>query len=242
MYLPVQDPNSRSQVKNPSQDPKPRFQTKNKSHNCCLYVCLFVCLFVCFFHNSRVENDSQKCHIRDVCTTAKNPQSNAICKRMHRTGRKCPKNIIILWTTTKYCQCKKIVDEALSIVMHAMRARIHSTLGSSPGSPVCNRYMFLNRPLITNWHAITQKREHVIHKNLMQENQKRRWYDYLPEQGILKKRWKPCKLDKRTSRLYKVLQTHVNSTVTIELRQRVSERLNIWRVILYKEWMLILIR
>ncbi len=40
--VPVQDPKSRSQVKNPSQDPKPRFQTKNISHNCCLFVCLLL--------------------------------------------------------------------------------------------------------------------------------------------------------------------------------------------------------
>jgi hypothetical protein len=119
--------------------------------------------------------------------------------------------------------------------MHAMRAGIHSTLGSSPGSLVFNRDMFLNIPLIADWHAITQKREHLIHENLMQENQKRRRYDYLPEQRVLKKRWKPRKLDKRTSGLYRVLQTHVNGTVTIELRPRVSERLNIWRVIPYKE-------
>ncbi len=64
--VPVQDPKSRSQVKNPIQDPKPRFQTKNISHNCCLFVCLFAS-----FTNSRMENDSQKCDIRDVCTTAK---------------------------------------------------------------------------------------------------------------------------------------------------------------------------
>jgi hypothetical protein len=56
---------------------------------------------------------------------------------------------------------KEFVDEALSIAMHAMRARIHSTLGSSPGSLVFNRDMFLNIPLIADWHAITQKREHI---------------------------------------------------------------------------------
>ncbi len=116
-----------------------------------------------------------------------------------------------------------------------MRAGIHSTLGSSPGSLLFNRDMFLNIPLIANWHAITQKRENLIHENLMQENQKRRQYDYLPEQRVLKKHWKPHKLDKRTSGPYRVLQTPVNSTVTIELRPGVSERLNIRRVILYKE-------
>jgi hypothetical protein len=29
----------------------------------------------------------QNCHIRDVCITAKNPQSNAVCERTYRTSR-----------------------------------------------------------------------------------------------------------------------------------------------------------
>jgi hypothetical protein len=58
---------------------------------------------------------------------------------------------------------KEFVDEALSITMHAIRAGIHSTLGSSPGSLIFNRDMFLNIPLIADWHAITQKRERLIH-------------------------------------------------------------------------------
>ncbi len=67
---------------------------------------------------------------------------------------------------------KEFVDEALSIAMHAMRAGIHSTLGSSPGSLVFNKDMFLNIPLIANWHAITQKREHLIHENLYKKIRK----------------------------------------------------------------------
>ena len=74
---------------------------------------------------------------------------------------------------------KEIVDESLSIAMHAMRVGMHTTLGSSPGNLVFNRDMFLNIPLIADWHAITQKREHLINKNLIRENQKRRRYDYL---------------------------------------------------------------
>jgi len=27
----------------------------------------------------------ENCHIKDVCTKAKNPQSNAVCERMHQT-------------------------------------------------------------------------------------------------------------------------------------------------------------
>ena len=47
--------------------------------------------------------------------------------------------------------------------------------------------------------------------------------------GYLRRDKKPCKLGKRTSGPYKVLQTHVNGT--LELRPGVSERLNIRRVI-----------
>ncbi len=146
-----------------------------------------------------------------MCTSAKNPQSNATCKRMHQIVGN------VLWTLLhgeppqNIANAKEFVDEALSIAMHAMRAIIHITLGSSPGSLVFNRDMFPIIPLIADWHAITQKREHLI----IWENQKRRWYNYLPEQCILKKRWKPRKLDARTSGPYRVLQTHVNGTVTI---------------------------
>ena len=130
---------------------------------------------------------------------------------------------------------KEFVDEVLSIAMHAVRTGVHTTLGSSPGSLVFNRDMFLNVPLIANWHAITCKREHLIHENLLRENQKRRQHTYAPNQRICKKHWKPCKLDARMSGRYRVLQTHVNGTVTIESRPGVSERLNTRRVISYKE-------
>jgi hypothetical protein len=124
---------------------------------------------------------------------------------------------------------KEYIGEALFIAMHAMRAATHSTLGSSPGSLTVKRDMFLIIPLHADWHTITQRQEHLINVNLIEKN------DYAPQQRVLKKKWKPCKLGKRTSGSYRVLQTCVNGTLTIELRPGVSERLNIRRVILYKE-------
>ena len=61
---------------------------------------------------------------------------------------------------------QEFVDEALSIAMHAMRAGIYTALGSSPGSLVFNRDMFLNLaiPLIANWHTSSHKQEHLIHE------------------------------------------------------------------------------
>jgi hypothetical protein len=130
---------------------------------------------------------------------------------------------------------KEYINEALSIAMHAIRAAIHSKLGNSPGRHTFNKDMFLNTPLISNWHTITQRQEHLMNENLMSKNQKHRQYDYVPQQRVLKKKMKPCKLGKRTSGPYRVLQTHVNGTLTIELQPGISERLNIRRVILYKE-------
>jgi hypothetical protein len=69
----------------------------------------------------------------------------------------------------------------------------------------------------------------------MRENQKRRHYDYVINQKVLKKRWRPTKLGERTTGPYKVLQVHANNTFTIELKEEVTERLNIQRVIPYKE-------
>ena len=112
---------------------------------------------------------------------------------------------------------KEYVDEALFIAMHAMRTGIHSTLGSSPGNLTYNRDMFLNIPLIADWHTITQRQEHLINDNLIREHQKRHCYDYVPQQRILKKNWKPRKLGERTSGPYRVIQAHVNGTLTIEL-------------------------
>ena len=56
-----------------------------------------------------------------------------------------------------------------------------------------------------------------------------------PQERVLKKKWKPRKLEERTSGPYKIVQTHVNGTVTIQLRPGLTERINIRRVIPYRQ-------
>ena len=60
-------------------------------------------------------------------------------------------------------------------------------------------------------------------------------YDYAPNQKVLKKVHDPTKLGIWMTRPYKIKKTHVNGTVTMELRAGVSERINIRRVIPYRE-------
>ncbi len=129
----------------------------------------------------------QNCHIRDVCTTAKNPQSNAVCKRMHQMVGNALRELIHGEPPPDMASAKEYIDKALFIAINAMRAAIHSTLGSSPGSLTFNRDMFHHIPLIAVWHTITQRQEHLINENLMRENQIRCQYDYAPEQRVPKK-------------------------------------------------------
>jgi hypothetical protein len=106
--------------------------------------------------------------------------------------------------------------------MHGMRAGVHSTLGSSPGNLVFNRDMFLNIHLIANWHATTQKREHLIHEKLMRGKPEKKWLQLRSTAN-------------RTSGLYKIVQFHVNGAVTIQLRPGLTEIINIRQIIPYKQ-------
>ena len=130
---------------------------------------------------------------------------------------------------------QELVDEALATAMHAMRTNVATALGSSPGSLVYNRDMFLDVPLQADWELIQKHREHLVNENLRRQNSKRRTYDYVQGQSILKKLHKPTKLGHRTEGPYEVRQVHTNGTLTIQLRQGVTERINIQRVVPHEE-------
>ena len=124
----------------------------------------------------------------------------------------------------------EMIDEALALAMYTMGNTVHSTLGSSPGNLVFARDIFLNIPLVANWHQITKKREQVINQNLIRENNKRICYDYYVSQQVLKKASDPTKLGKRKEGPYNIEQIHVNGTVSMCLRPGVLERINIRRI------------
>ena len=168
--------------------------------------------------------------IRSANTTSKNSQANAVCERMHQTVANILRTLLHGHKLKSESQANDMIDEALALAMYAMRSTVHTTLGSSPGSIVFSRDMFLNIPLVADWHMLTKRREHLINYNLMRENKKRRRWDYEPGQKVLKKIHDPTKLGKRHKGPFKILKTHVNETVTIELRNDVTERINIRRI------------
>ncbi len=151
--VPVQNPKSKSQVKILSQDSKPKTQV-------IIVICMFVCLILSQFQDGEwlPEVSHQRCvHCSQQISIYCN------CKKHQTIGN-------ILKTKTRghiakhmgtCCQYKIYGDRLLIqkniygtslITMHGMRAGVYSTLGSSPGNLVFNRDMFLNIPLIADWH------------------------------------------------------------------------------------------
>ena len=177
----------------------------------------------------------EKTHIKSAPTTSHNPQANAICERMHQTVGNILRTLLHENPPRDVKGAKELIDDALSMAMHALRSSVHTTLGGSPGSLVFSRDMFLNIPLIADWHAITQRREQLVNENLIRANKKRRTFDYAPNQHVLKKLIAPTKLGERTCGPFRITQVHTNGTITIERRPGVTERINIRRVIPFRE-------
>ena len=177
----------------------------------------------------------EQCKIEDTPTTSRNPTANAICKRMHQRVGNILRTLVHEDKPRGTRQAKNLVDEALGIAQHSLRCGVHTTLGSSPGSLVFNRDMFLNIPLIADWQMLTKKREHLVNENLRRENLRRRKYDYEINQKVLKKLHKPTKLGEKHEGPYNIEKVHCNGNITIKLRPNVTERINIRRVTPYHE-------
>ena len=61
-----------------------------------------------------------KCNVKDVPTTRRNPQANSICKRMHQSVGNILRTLLHGDPPKNVSKANKMVDEALSIAQHAM--------------------------------------------------------------------------------------------------------------------------
>ena len=125
---------------------------------------------------------------------------------------------------------KALVDNALATALHAIRSNISQVTGYSPGALAFHRDMLLDVPLIADLMAIWEKRQLSVDANLRRVNAKRSSYDYQQGQTVLKKRHEWTKLGERWDGPYSIQRVHVNGNVTIQLREDVTERINICRV------------
>ncbi len=152
---------------------------------------------------------------------------------MHQTVTNVLRTLVHTNSPQNMTQARGIIDDALATAMHAMRTTIATTLGSTPGALVFAQDVFLNVPLIADWQAIARTREHHVNENLGHANRRQRQFDYAPGQQVLKKVHNPTKLGIRTEGPYTIERIYVNGNLTMLLRERITECINIRRVLPY---------
>ena len=173
--------------------------------------------------------------IRGHPTTAKNPQANAICERMHQTVGNSLRAMIVMQPPAGIDSANRLVDTALANCMFATRAALHSGLQASPGSLAFNRDMILDIPFVADWMLIQERRQQLVDSKLLAANRKRFNHDYRVGDLVLKLAYKPDKLQSRADGgPYRVDSVHTNGTVTIRLSPHTTERISIRRIKPYK--------
>ena len=154
---------------------------------------------------------------------------------MHQTVGNILRTLLYTQPPNNEQQIADRVDDALSTTMHALRATSTRSLGASPGALAFHRDMLLDIPLVADWLLIQQKRQVLIDENLRRQNMKRRSFDYVVGGRVLVKRTTPSKLGLRYYGPFVITQVHTNGTITIRRKPTVFERINIRRVVPYKE-------
>ena len=105
--------------------------------------------------------------------TTRNPQSNAIIKRIHKTIR----NIIRTFDVSNIVN-NDPWSGILAATMLAVRATYHKTLQASPMQLVFGRDAILNIKHVADWEHIRQRKKLWINHNNKWENMRRNNQQY----------------------------------------------------------------
>jgi transposase InsO family protein len=169
--------------------------------------------------------------VQDRYTTLRNPQSNAVCERMHQTVGNILRTLMHGNEVNNQEQATTIIDNALAMAMHVTRSAVSRTLGNkSAGTLAFHRHMFLNLPFQADLQAIQQRIQLFVDENLQRQNARQRHYDYQVRQQVLVKTVGPGKLGEMTTGPFGIVQVHANGTLTIRRTAHVLERINLPRV------------
>jgi len=163
-------------------------------------------------------------------TTAKNPQANAICERLHLTIANAIQALSHVNLPRDLNEVTVMVDTAISTATYAARAAVHNNINILPGPLVFHRDMFLDIPIMVDLQLLQHNRQVLIDKQLMLANTKRISFDYQPGQKVLKLAISPNKLDPFYGRPYVIHTVHTNGMVTLQITPVIQECINIRRI------------
>lgn len=182
------------------------------------------------FHSPEFKLSLHRNGITPVPITVKNPQSNAIVERAHKTIGDQIRTLQSQDPPDNIGSAYECIDSILATVQRAIRSATHTTLGYSPGSMVFNRDMLLDVPVHVDLDQAQQRRLNVAIRNNTNENQRRRPKNYVVGDEVMVHTFKPHKMGARAEGPFVITQVHVNGTVTIQRRRNVFERISIRRI------------
>ena len=175
--------------------------------------------------------------IRNVTTTVYNPQANSINERLNQTIGNMIRANTSGQQNPHFANIDAYIDSLLSDVIHGVRSTVHSTFRISPGSLVFNRDMILPIPIHADFAALRNRRQDLIDRNAIRENNKRIHHDYRvnDEVYVINNQLRfGSKLTNTTRGPYTVAQVFTNGTVNLRLANNMLERINIRRLRPYR--------
>jgi hypothetical protein len=93
-------------------------------------------------------------HIHKHPITAKNPQANAVCERMHQVVGNSLRVLSTMNPPAVIAHTNQLVDTAIANTMYTTSATVHSALKNTPGAMAFGRDMLLDIPLIADLQLI----------------------------------------------------------------------------------------
>ena len=153
--------------------------------------------------------------IQSCPTTAKNPQANAICERMHQMIGNSIHTMQVLTPPLGLDAAYQLVDHALANCLFATQSVVHSGLQSTPGALAFGRNMILNIPTVADWNLIRQHYQQLVDKRLLATSRQGFSHDYNVGDKVLKLHYKPDKLSPRAHGSYTIHTVHTNAGAPI---------------------------
>ena len=168
--------------------------------------------------------------IKDVPTSVKNPQANAVNERLHQTLE----NVLRTFLNSPmiyYIHPDQIIDHCFASARYALRSSYNRALEATPGALVFNRDMVLPMPYLADLYALQLRRQLKVDQRLLRENRRRYYHDYqVGEQVLVRQDQIKRKLNPQGVGPFTITEVHSNGTVVIQRRPNVFERINIRRL------------
>ena len=183
-----------------------------------------------------LTNVLNKIHnIRSYITTAKNPQANLVCERIHQTIGNSLDVLATLQPPQDIEAAHHLVDTAIANTVFVHCFTFSSTHSSTSGGLVFQRDMILEFSLLADFQIIREKHQQLIDQRLVDANQKRFSHDYIIGKEILKLNLQANKLEPRATEPYVIEQVYANGTVIIRIAPNVIEHTSLWRIKPYQQ-------